>query len=164
MQSFLVKHQITHVTRPPYSLDLVSWNFWIFPKLKSPLKGKRFQTVNEIQENMMGQLMAIERTVWGHKVPGDWGIIVPHTMFPVSCIFFNKCLYFSYCFAGYFLKRPKHTQSGAKVGLQSLFLYYYLLIILLFFIWTTVNLLLPHSLCQKLTLEFLIINESDLNL
>ena len=40
-----------------------------FPKLKSPLKGKRFQTVNEIQENTMGQLMAIRRTVWGPKVP-----------------------------------------------------------------------------------------------
>ena len=31
----------------------------VFPKLKSPLKGKRFQTVDEIQENMMGQLMEI---------------------------------------------------------------------------------------------------------
>ena len=41
-----------------------------FPKLKSPLKGKRFQmTVNEIQENRTGQLIAIGRTVWGPKVP-----------------------------------------------------------------------------------------------
>ena len=59
-------------------------DFWLFPKLKSPLKGKRFQTIDEIQENTMGQLMAIERTVWGPKVPTfeqDWGIIVPCTMF-----------------------------------------------------------------------------------
>ena len=41
----------------------------IFPKLKSPLKGKRFQTIDEIQENKMGQLMVIGRTVWGPKVP-----------------------------------------------------------------------------------------------
>ena len=34
-------------------------DFWLFPKLKLPLKGKRFQTVNEIQENTMGQLMVI---------------------------------------------------------------------------------------------------------
>ena len=34
-----------------------------FPKLKSPLKGKRFQTIDEIQENMMGQLMAMGITV-----------------------------------------------------------------------------------------------------
>ena len=39
-----------------------------FPK-KSPLKGKRFQTVDEIQENMTGQLMVTGRTVWGPKVP-----------------------------------------------------------------------------------------------
>ena len=42
---------------------------WLFPKLKSPLKGKRFQTIDEIQENMTGQLIAIGRTVWGPKVP-----------------------------------------------------------------------------------------------
>ena len=39
--------------------DLVPCNFWLFQKLKSSLKGQRFQTTNEIQENMMGQLMAI---------------------------------------------------------------------------------------------------------
>ena len=44
-------------------------DFWLFPKLKSLLKGKRFQIVDEIQENMMEQLMAIGRTVWGPRVP-----------------------------------------------------------------------------------------------
>ena len=43
-------------------------DFWLFPKLKSPLTGKRFQTIDEIQENMMGQLMAAGRTAWGPKV------------------------------------------------------------------------------------------------
>ena len=47
----------------PYSLDMAPWDFWLFPKLKSPLKGKRFQTISEIQENMTGQLMEIGRTV-----------------------------------------------------------------------------------------------------
>ena len=69
MQSYLAKHQITQVTQPHYSPDLVPFGFWLFPKLKSPLKGKRFQTISEIQENMMGQLMVIGRTVWGPKVP-----------------------------------------------------------------------------------------------
>ena len=63
MQSFLAKLQITQVTQLPYSPDLAPCNFWLFPKLKSPLKGKRFQTIDEIQENIMGQLMAIGRTV-----------------------------------------------------------------------------------------------------
>ena len=51
------------MTQTPYSPDLVPYDFWLFPKLKSPLKVKRFQTIDEIQENMMRQLMAIERTV-----------------------------------------------------------------------------------------------------
>ena len=66
---FLVKHQITQVTQPPYSPDLASCNFWLFLKLKPPLKGKRFQTVNKFQENKTGQLMTIRRTVWGPKGP-----------------------------------------------------------------------------------------------
>ena len=67
----LVRHQITQVTQPPYSPDLVPCNFWLFPKPKSHLKGKRFQTIDEIQENMMEQeqLMVTGRTVWGPKVP-----------------------------------------------------------------------------------------------
>ena len=69
MQRFLAKHQITQVTQPPYSPELLPCDFWIFPKLKSPLKRKRFQTIDEIQENMTGQLRAIGRTVWGPKVP-----------------------------------------------------------------------------------------------
>ena len=54
---------------PSTSPDLVPGKFWVFPKLKSPLIGKRFQIINEIQENMTGQLMAMERSQWGPKVP-----------------------------------------------------------------------------------------------
>ena len=88
-----------------YGPDLAPCKFWLFPKLKSPLKGKRFQIINEIQKNTMGQLMVIGRTVWGPKVPTLKGTEVSLfylcTMFLVSCLFFNKCLYFSYYMAGY---------------------------------------------------------------
>ena len=50
MQSSLAKHQITQLTQLPYSPDLAPCNFWLFPKLKLPLKGKRSQIINEIQE------------------------------------------------------------------------------------------------------------------
>ena len=69
MLRYLTKHQITQLTQPTYSLDVAPCNFWLFPKLESPLKGKRFQTIDEIQENVMGQLMAISTTAWGPKVP-----------------------------------------------------------------------------------------------
>ena len=78
----------------PYSPDLMSWDFWLFPKLKSPLKRKRFQTFDEIQGNTMGQLMVIRRTV---QVPRYllWRGMRHHcSTYNVSCIFFNKYLYF----------------------------------------------------------------------
>ena len=56
MQSFLAKHQITQVTQPLYSPDLAPCKVWLSPKLKSSLKRKRFQTIDEIQENTLGQL------------------------------------------------------------------------------------------------------------
>ena len=66
---FWQKHQITQATQPRYSPDLAPSNFWLFPKLKSPLKGKRFQTIDENRENVTGQLVATGGTVWGLKVP-----------------------------------------------------------------------------------------------
>ena len=101
---FLVKYQIIQVTQPPCSPDLVPCNLWLFPKLKSPLKGKRFQTTNEIQEKNDGAADGD----WENRVrsqgayfEGDWGIIVLYAIFLVSCIFFNVC--FSYYMVVYFL-------------------------------------------------------------
>ena len=89
MQRFLVKHQITQVNQPPYSPDLVLCNFWLFLKLKSPWKGKRFQIIDEIQENTMGQLMAIGRTVWGPKVPTFKG--TEASLSHVPCFLYLVC-------------------------------------------------------------------------
>ena len=76
--SFLAKYQITKVTQPPpHNPNLAPCNFWLFPKLKSPLKGMRFWTLDEIQENTTGQLMVIGRTVWGPKVLTLKGTEIP---------------------------------------------------------------------------------------
>ena len=83
---FLEKHQITQVTQAPYSPDLVPCTSWLFPKLKSPLKGKRFQAATDIKENMMGQLMVIGKTVWGPKVPTLKGTEV--SLSYVQCVFY----------------------------------------------------------------------------
>ena len=107
VQRFLVKHQITQVTQSPYRPNLAPCNFWLFPKLKSPLKRKRFQTINEIQENMMGQVMVIKRTVWGSKVPTFKG--TEASLSYVQCfLYLVSCLgnvSFSYYMAGYVLDR-----------------------------------------------------------
>ena len=107
VQRFLVKYQITQVTQPPYSPDLTTCGLWLFPKLKALFKAKRFQAVSEIQENTMGQLMAIRRTVWGPKLPALKGSEASMSCVQcfVSCIFFKKCHCFPYHTAGYFLDR-----------------------------------------------------------
>ena len=61
MQSFLAKPQITQVTQSHHSANLALYNFWLFPKPKIPFQGKKFQTVDEIQENMTGNLMVIQK-------------------------------------------------------------------------------------------------------
>ena len=80
----------------PYSPDLVPCDFWLFPKLKSPLKEKIFQNINEIQEYDREADGDWENCVrsQGACFEGDWGVIVLCTIFLVSCIFFSKCLFF----------------------------------------------------------------------
>ena len=88
VQSSLAKHHITQVTQPLYSPDLVPCDFWLFPKLNSPLKGKKFQTIDEIQESMTGQPMATGRAVWGPRCL-LWRRLRCHcTMYNVSCILY----------------------------------------------------------------------------
>jgi len=45
------QNQTSVVPPSPYSPDLVPANFFLFPKLKTILKGRRFQTIEEIKEN-----------------------------------------------------------------------------------------------------------------
>ena len=47
------------VPHPPYSPDLAPTDFFLFPKLKTTLKGRRFQIIEEIQENATIELRAI---------------------------------------------------------------------------------------------------------
>jgi transposase len=64
VREFLAKHSIPVVPRPPYSPDLVSCGSFLFPWLKSTLKGKQFQDATEIQLNMTQQLQAIPRQAY----------------------------------------------------------------------------------------------------
>jgi len=59
IRSYLAKHQTSVVPNPPYSPDLTPADFFLFPKLKTTLKGRRFQTIEEIQENATRELRAI---------------------------------------------------------------------------------------------------------
>ena len=85
------------LTRPPtpYSPDLTPCNFWLFSKVKSPLKGKRFVCWWDSGKYSGAADGNWENCVRSQRAyfEGDWGIIVLCTMFLVSCVF-NKCFYF----------------------------------------------------------------------
>jgi histone-lysine N-methyltransferase SETMAR len=49
VQASLAKQQITQVCQHPYSPDLAPYDFWLFPKIKSHLKGRRFVNVTATQ-------------------------------------------------------------------------------------------------------------------
>ena len=54
---YLAKHQTTVLPHPPYTPDLATADFFLFPKLKAILKGRRFQTINDVEENTKRQLL-----------------------------------------------------------------------------------------------------------
>ncbi|KAJ4444141.1 hypothetical protein ANN_05930 [Periplaneta americana] len=61
IHTFLAKHEITTVHQPPYSPDLAPCDFWLFPKLKTPLKGSRFESREEIMRNATTELNTIPK-------------------------------------------------------------------------------------------------------
>jgi transposase len=52
IREFFTKHEMTVVPQPPYSPDLAPVDFFMFPKLKSSLKRRRYQTIEEIAEGI----------------------------------------------------------------------------------------------------------------
>lgn len=50
----------THIVpQPPYSPDLAPCDFWLFPKLKRPLRGHRFESIEEIERESLRVLKAL---------------------------------------------------------------------------------------------------------
>jgi len=64
IHEFLTKHETTVFPQPPYSPDLAPVDFFLFPKWKSSLKGRRFQTVEEIEENLIRDLRAVPQNIF----------------------------------------------------------------------------------------------------
>ena len=62
IQIFLASHGIPIIQQPPYSPDMAPCDFWLFPQLKTVLKGKRFEDIDAIKKNATSTL---------NTVPGD---------------------------------------------------------------------------------------------
>ena len=64
IRSYLAKHQTSIVPHSPYYPDLAPADFFLFPKLKTTLKGRRFQTIEEIGEKAIIELRAIKESAF----------------------------------------------------------------------------------------------------
>ena len=127
---FLVIQQTTQVTQLPYIPNLAPCDFWLYPKLISPWKGKRFQDVYGIQENMTGQPVAIGRTVCSPSkvthVSSDflWGQPpVRETMYIISRICIGGTKRYSVPFWIIFTQPPL---KGTEVSLSYVQCFLYL--------------------------------------
>jgi len=59
VHNFLAKNEATILPQPPYSPDLAPADSFLFPKLKSTLKGCCFDTFDEIHKNSTKELFTI---------------------------------------------------------------------------------------------------------
>ena len=53
---FLFKNKTVIIPHPPYSPDLASADFYLFPKLKTQMKGKCFARIEEIKEESASRI------------------------------------------------------------------------------------------------------------
>ena len=56
VKQFLVQRKVTVLDHHPYSPDLASANYFLFPKVKSHLKGRLFDSISDIQTAMTNTL------------------------------------------------------------------------------------------------------------
>jgi [histone H3]-lysine36 N-dimethyltransferase SETMAR len=72
---YLAKNNMITLPHPAYSPDLAPCDFFLFPRLKKNLKGKRFVDVNEVEEKSQAALNSISKIefkkcfdTWEHRL------------------------------------------------------------------------------------------------
>jgi transposase len=71
VRNFLVRNRTTVVPQPPYSPDSAPVDLFLFPKLKSALKGHPFNTFDDIQKKSKKGLFTILKEAF-QKVFQSW--------------------------------------------------------------------------------------------
>ena len=69
VRGFLAKNK-TVIHQPPYSSDLASVDFFLFAKLKTPMKRKRFATIEKIKKKSKQKLLAIPKSSFQKRFEG----------------------------------------------------------------------------------------------
>ncbi|KAL4089251.1 hypothetical protein QTP88_024309 [Uroleucon formosanum] len=66
IQRFLTEKKMSVLQHPPYSPDLAPCDFFLFPKIKSFLKGTHFQTVDDVKMKTAELLKGLNESDWQH--------------------------------------------------------------------------------------------------
>jgi len=61
VKAFLAENSVTTLEHPPYSPDLIPADFYLFPPLKSALKGRRFCDATDIIKNATEELKSFSK-------------------------------------------------------------------------------------------------------
>jgi transposase len=61
VKNFLAKNIVTTLEHPPYSPDPATADFYLFPRMKSALKGQRFCYVTDIIRNATAELKRLSQ-------------------------------------------------------------------------------------------------------
>jgi len=64
VSDFLEKHGTVTVPQPPCSPDLAPADYFLFPKLKIRLKGRRFQVIEDIKKESLRDLKVIPKSAY----------------------------------------------------------------------------------------------------
>ena len=71
MNKFLAKNSTNIIEQPPYLPDMAPADFFLFPQLKLPHWGTRFQSIKDIKENSRRELKSIPENAF-KKCINDW--------------------------------------------------------------------------------------------
>jgi len=66
VKRFLAKNRTPVLQHPPYLPDLAPCNFWLFPKLKSALKGTHFESVEAVKTKATEVLKTLQEKDFQH--------------------------------------------------------------------------------------------------
>ena len=61
IQVFLASHGIPVIQQPPYSSDMATCDFWLFPQLKMVLKSKIFEDIDAIKNKVTSTVNTVPK-------------------------------------------------------------------------------------------------------
>ena len=71
VRNFLDKNNTVIMPQPPYWPELSPYDFFLFPRLKRPMKGRRFDTIEEKKTESLRELKDIPKSTY-QKCFEDW--------------------------------------------------------------------------------------------